>query len=518
MENTFVEMFAGLGGLGGGLVDAGWIQVGMAECDTKCDACETYTQQITHMSKKFTTICSICQKEKKQLTHQSHTIIHDPLERMWHAYDVTTVTDDDLRSLRRERGPIRALVGGFPCQSFSIAGKRKGFKDTIRGTLFFEIVRWASILEPEYLLLENVEGLLNHDGGRTFETILGTLDEMGYMGEWCVLNSAAYVPQNRERVFIVASPRGTSRRKIFPFGRENQNAIKFVGSLNGKDDFMDVYGVLDTDGIAPTLRTMQGGNRQPKIIVAGQLESDSGGTGKIYDPEGIAPTQLAQHGNAVTKVMVVGNVNPSGNGMNGQVFDADGLAPTLTTNKGEGNKILVNVNQHGLRKTDTSLCLDANYYKGLEANQHRTGVMEPLPVLTPDRLEKRQNGRRFKEPGEPMFTLTAQDKHGVAIPEIQCINPPKEDGAQTYQQDRVYETEGIMTTLSAQLAGRFNIKKGYRIRKLTPLECFRLQSYPDEWLYKLKQAGISDSQLYKMAGNGVTRIVAYEIGRRLLNK
>ena len=97
--------------------------------------------------------------------------------------------------------------------------------------------------------------------------------------------------------------------------------------------------------------------------------------------------------------------------------------------------------------------------------------MEPIPVLTPDREEKRQNGRRFKRGGEPMFTLTAQDKHGI------------------------YD--------------------GVRIRKLTPLECFRLQGFPDEHFYNAKKAGVSDSQLYKQAGNSVTVNVIEAIASRL---
>lgn len=360
-----IEMFSGIGGMGYGLMQAGMECVGFAELD--------------------------------KYAHKAFKILHDPEERMWSAYDVRSVTDDDLRLLGEQRGPIDLIAGGFPCQAFSIAGKRKGFQDSARGTLFFEIIRFASILKPKHLLLENVTGLLSHDGGRTFETIIRTLDELGYVGEWCVLNSAAYVPQNRERVFIVASLGGSGGRKVFPFGEENKNTVRSVG-----------------------------------------------------------------------------NTNPSGNGMNGNVFDSFGLSPTLTTNKGEGNKILVNVSQiTGVIETDNAACLDANYFKGLGANQARTGVMEPVAVLTPDREEKRQNGRRFKEPGEPAFTLTAQDKHGI------------------------YD--------------------GYRIRKLTPLECFRLQSFPDEWYYKLKEHGISDSQLYKMAGNAVTSRVAYEIAKRIMS-
>ena len=108
------------------------------------------------------------------------------------------------------------IVGGFPCQSFSIAGKRRGFKDT-RGTLFFEIARIIRKKQPRLLLLENVKGLLSHDQGNTFTTIISTLDELGYDCQWQVLNSKNHgVPQNRERVFIIGNRRGTERPDVFP--------------------------------------------------------------------------------------------------------------------------------------------------------------------------------------------------------------------------------------------------------------------------------------------------------------
>jgi len=110
------------------------------------------------------------------------------------------------------------LVGGFPCQSFSIAGKRGGFEDT-RGTLFFEIARIVKVKRPKLLLLENVKGLLSHDKGRTFGTIHATLSDLGYICEWQVLNSKNFgVPQNRERVFIIGHLGGISRRAVFPIG------------------------------------------------------------------------------------------------------------------------------------------------------------------------------------------------------------------------------------------------------------------------------------------------------------
>jgi len=124
------------------------------------------------------------------------------------------------------------LCGGFPCQSFSIAGKRGGFDDT-RGTLFFEIARAAQHKQPRLLLLENVKGLLSHNQGETFHTILKTLDGIGYDLQWQVLNSKNFgVPQNRERVFIIGHLRGTSRPQVFPIGTYNSKNNSMANESN----------------------------------------------------------------------------------------------------------------------------------------------------------------------------------------------------------------------------------------------------------------------------------------------
>ena len=123
--------------------------------------------------------------------------------------DATTIRGDELPD-------FDLLVGGFPCQAFSVAGLQKGFGDT-RGTLFFDIARICSEKRPRYLVLENVRGLLSHDKGKTFQTILRVLADLGYGVEWQVLNSKNFgVAQNRERVFIVGYLGGRSARKIFP--------------------------------------------------------------------------------------------------------------------------------------------------------------------------------------------------------------------------------------------------------------------------------------------------------------
>lgn len=427
----FLDLFSGIGGFRLGMELAGHECVGFCEID------------------KF--------------ARTSYKAIHDTTGEV-EMHDITSVTDEFVRGI----GRVDVICGGFPCQAFSIAGKRQGFNDT-RGTLFFEIARFASILRPRYLFLENVKGLLNHEGGATFETILRALDELGYDVEWHLFNSKDYVPQNRERVFIIGHLRGASTRKVFPFERESgtvaENYIKPVNDSKKTRDLMKYDSInrfYDISGIAPFLDTMQGGNREPKIAV-------------------------------------VGNVNPSGNGMNGEVYSSDGLAPTLTTNKGEGAKIAI-------------------------------------PVLTPDRLEKRQNGRRFKDDGEEMFTLTAQDKHGVAI--IQKPRGYNEGGsheiaptlsANSWHENNLLQMGGLYTNDSE----RFNrgilpglsrtiksskadaaVFDGMRIRKLTPRECWRLQGFPD-WAFDKAKEVNSDSQLYKQTGNSVTVPVIADIAVRL---
>jgi DNA-cytosine methyltransferase len=132
-------------------------------------------------------------------------------------YHYGEICEQDIRTVDVDTIPEHDLIcAGFPCQSFSIAGERKGFDD-IRGTLFFEICRIARVKRTPYLWLENVKGLLNHNKGITYETILRTLDELGYDCQWQVLNSKNFgVPQNRERVFIIGQRRDTRHFNIFP--------------------------------------------------------------------------------------------------------------------------------------------------------------------------------------------------------------------------------------------------------------------------------------------------------------
>ena len=371
----FIDLFAGIGGFRLGMESAGHRCVAFCEID------------------KF--------------ARASYKAIHDTKgETEYH--DITSVTDEEWRKFR---GTVDVICGGFPCQAFSVAGKRKGFLDETRGTLFFEIARAAKQIKPRILFLENVKGLLSHNKGRTFGIILNTLDELGYDCEWQVLNSKNFgVPQNRERVFIIGHLRGECGREVFPVTRENSGAIDVVNKESGMP--RETNRVYSSEGLSPTLNTMQGGGREPKIAI---------------------------------------------------------------------------------------------------------------PVLTPDRAEKRQNGRRFKENGEPMFTLTAQDRHGVAVLRLVRTKYGKEI-RKAYENGEVEESRHNMTKLEPRQDGVSNtittvqkdnlLKDDFRIRKLTPRECWRLQGFPD-WAFDRAQEVNSNSQLYKQAGNSVTVNVIVEIAKKL---
>ncbi|MGM0163845.1 DNA (cytosine-5-)-methyltransferase [Enterococcus sp. DIV1059_2] len=389
----FLDLFAGIGGFRLGMEQAGHECIGFCEID------------------KF--------------ARASYKAIHNT-EGEVEMHDITSVSDEFIRGI----GDIDIICGGFPCQAFSIAGKRQGFEDT-RGTLFFEIARFASILRPRFLFLENVKGLLNHEGGATFETILRALDELGYDAEWEVHNSKDYVPQNRERVFVVGHLRGERTEQVFPFERDDR-------SIDQK-----------------------------------------------------------------YRIKKIGNIRKKGKSQSGDVVSIDGIAPTMcsTTTQKDPTKIA-------------------------------------LPVLTPDRIEKRQNGRRFKNDGEEMFTLTAQDRHGVAILQkprgyneggLHDISPTLSSHSWhennllsiggVYTNDSQRFNRGVLPGLSRTLKASKSdagIYDGFQIRKLTPRECWRLQGFPD-WAFDRAKEVNSDSQLYKQAGNSVTVPVIHDIARRLVS-
>lgn len=208
-------MFAGIGGFRAGLTRAGGFQcVGHCEIDKHAEA--------------------------------SYRAIHDVREEERYDPDARAIHPNDLPD-------FDLLCGGFPCQAFSLAGRRKGFEDA-RGTLFFEIARLAEAKRPSYLLLENVPGLLNHDGCRTFAAILTALSDLGYHVEWAVLNSADFqVPQARKRVFLICYLDPRCAGKILPvFGTGGKALVQVLGGPQGSR-------VYHPEGVACTQTAGAGG-------------------------------------------------------------------------------------------------------------------------------------------------------------------------------------------------------------------------------------------------------------------
>ena len=364
---------------------------------------------------------------------------------------------NDAREIKPEELPdIDLICGGFPCQSFSNAGKRRGFEDA-RGTLFFEIARIAAVKKPKYLLLENVPGLLSHDSGRTFATILGTLDELGYDVAWEVLNSADFkVPQSRKRVFIVGFLRGKCAGRILSFTDANPKTVK--QRVPGREGNR-IYSIF---GLSITLTSLAGG---------------FGGKTGLYEIMGIPVKsntktgyQTAFPGDSIDLSYATLNSR------RGRVGDE--TAHTLTTSCTQGYYYVYCIDLNPEPKiTELARCITTRQNNGISNHKaEKSGIIyvakEPVAVLTPDRENTRQQGRRFKLPGEPMFTITVMDKHGV-------------------------------------------VYMGF-IRKLIPLEAWRLQGFTDEQFHKVQSSGMSDAQLYKQAGNAVTTNVVEAVARFIL--
>ena len=300
--------------------------------------------------------------------------------------------EDATRIVPEQLPDFDVLCAGFPCQAFSIAGKRRGFEDT-RGTLFFEIARIAGVKRPTYLLLENVKGLLSHDRGKTFEIILKTLDELGYDAEWQVLNSKDFgVPQNRERVFIVGHLRGRSRPKVFPITESDK---VYYRPEKAKKEIRE-----NSEEIAGCLLTRQYASWEGNYVV--------------------------------DKPIRIGQINNGGQGE--RIYSTNGTAVTLEANGGG-------------RGAKTGLYLVYDPYNNKVKNDNLVG------------------------------TLRTNYSNGNS----------------------------------------WIIRGGFAVRRLTPLECFRLQGFPDDIYYKAKEIGISDTQLYRLTGNAVTVQVVQSIARKLKN-
>lgn len=511
----FIDFFAGIGGFRRGMELAGHECVGFCEFDKFAVASYTSMHLITDTQRETLAGMPIKQRQKEILKDEYRN-------GEWYANDIRAVDAGSLPA-------ADCWCFGAPCQDFSVAGKRAGL-DGDRSSLIREIFRLLEEQEeqdrPEWLIYENVKGMLSSNKGLDYLSILSEMDRLGYDIEWQNINSKWFVPQNRERIYTIGHLGRFGSRKVFPIeGTGGENSILIIAH---RDEYRRNTQTFSTDGITETLDTAAGGGQGHHVGI------------KINLPA---------------------------------FCDMD---------KGAGLKL-----------TDTARTLQARYNKGI--NNHKgeiSGVA--IPVLTPDRTEKRQNGRRFKENGEPMFTLTAQDRHGVGIEVLGGLytNPSpnynrgimdgvsrtlkadthpagvalkikeatKQGYAEVCEGDSINlsmpESETRRGRVRHQIAQTLDtscnqgtpiILKGdepnftdgnngiyvetpegfmvyaiwyekeqcyIAIRRLTPKECFRLQGWTDDYFERAAFVN-SDSQLYKQAGNGVTVNVIQAIAEKM---
>lgn len=375
------------------------------------------------------------------------------------------------------------LVGGFPCQAFSVAGKRLGFEDT-RGTLFFEMARIAKAKQPKVIIAENVKGLVGHDKGRTLDVIVQTLNEIGYRVDFEILNSKYFgVPQNRERIFIIAVREdlvenepwaGTVGSTIVPKGKRRISEFEGLKSFNFEWPEQGEVAAKLRDILEPEVdERYYLSDEKTAVLVAKLDEKDRENTPKI-----------------------VHNIYGGFKEDKPRVFDDE--SPTIRTSAGGG---------------------------------HLPSVLEGLPIR-----EATKTGYALAEEGDAVnFRFPSSNTRRGRVGK-QIANTLEASGASQGVVERVEpeieqytKGEGISLTVDASYhkglsPGRIKSTRThvleteprYRIRKLTPLECFRLQGFSDDVHRVIEEAGISDTQRYKQAGNAVTVNVIEALGVRVL--
>lgn len=378
--------------------------------------------------------------DKYAISVYDHQFTTDTNRKIKNYGDITQIDADQLPD-------FDCLTGGFPCQAFSQAGKRRGFADT-RGTLFFDLARLLQEKRPRLFVFENVKGLLSHDHGHTFTTIITTLDELGYDLQWQVLNSKNFgVAQNRERIFIVGHLRGEPRPQVFPLtGNPSKNLQPITRGAQANR-------IYNPGGIATTLASQGGGLGAKTGLYVNKEYASKKFTTRPTTTAGALLSSMYKGVDRTGATVIAIQENTKKGYAEASVGDSINLAyPYSNTRRGRVGK--------GIAQTVTT-------------GQDQYTIQ---PVLTPNRVNKRQNGRRTKSNGEPAFTVTANDQHGI------------------------YD--------------------GVKVRRLTPLECERLQAFPDNWTSQGigpdgNQRAISDTQRYKMCGNAVTTTVVQAVFEKL---
>jgi len=405
------------------------------------------------------------------------------------------------------------FIGGIPCQAFSLAGKRMGELDP-RGLLFFDFYRYVKNQKPKVFIIENVKGLLSDNNGVTFQNwcqLLGQSmnthynmfnheDSLMYNLHFKVLNSKDFgVPQNRERVFLIGIRNDLPNTFRFPVGERLKIRLKdilepvvdekyylsdkMINCLSTRPKLYDVFKPKDGGELASTIKTGCHKTRpddnyvKEMFIIGGSQENQTPRT------DGISPTVTSSVGN----INIIGFINQDYNYIQ---------EPTCIAMRGRENGQELEPNTQGITNTITSVQKDnlilVGTLPGFESNSRVYSEEE----ISPTKRAKQQGLVMVKE---ATIRGYAEGSDGDSI---NLSNPNSET-----RRGRV----GNQIANTLDTACNQAVVNKHRIRRLTPLECMRLQGYPDKYIKPC-----SDTQTYKQAGNSITVNVMKAIIKNLL--
>lgn len=401
-----------------------------------------------------------------------------------------------------------------PCQAFSLAGKRLG-KDDKRGILFFNSLEFIQKNKPRYFIFENVKGLLSDDNGKTFSEWINLLggksvngnpvlfpydDSVPYHIYWQVLNAKDYgVPQNRERVFIIGIRDDSDNSFRFPVEEPLTKRLKDVL----EEEVDEKYFLSDSaiNSIILNDDNIQKSKVNPEIANALQTPGHSCGIYKGMNAISIKSATSKGYEEA-TEGDSINFAVPNSETRRGRV--GKGVAQTLDT--GCQQAVILDCYNNQIRKDDCSGTI----------TQHcsRSGMTNGMKVIQIGTWRTHEDGKGFREVSDgncPTIPARARED-GSGQPVVRQLSKNKESGGkQPYQQNRVYDINGLNPALNAgQATWGGNIINDYKIRRLTPRECFRLMDFPDTFTWT-----VSDSQAYKQAGNSIVVAVLYKILKNL---
>ena len=378
-----------------------------------------------------------------------------------------------------------------PCQAFSLAGKRLG-KDDKRGILFFNSYEFIQVNQPRFFIFENVKGLLSDDGGNTFQEWINMLggrsvnglsilfpydNALPYHLYWQVLNAKHHgVPQNRERVFLIGIRDDKDNNFRFPAEEHLSKRLKDVLEEEVNDKYFLSEKMID-------------------------YISSSGTKNFYYKPEFLnidcffsKPLTTAQDKRAgTTNYLKIKSATSKGYEEATEGDSINFSVPNSETRRGRVGK--------GVAQTLDTGCNQGVMIGAFRGRNPNNASDRTTGAPTEQRLEINQQGTSN--------TITTVQKDNVVIQ----LNPSLESGGQQpYQQNRIFDINGISPAILANLGGDRNHNiNDYRIRRLTPRECFRLMDFPDTFTWD-----VSDSQAYKQAGNSIVVRVLEKIIKNLL--